>query len=523
MDELDVLIRARYPILYIETFEEDRALQRIRSVLERQNANRERPDDPAKKLWCWTVTKGLHTNKQTGDPRTADPVEALAEIGKLRDPGIVVLKDFHHYLSDHYGNQDLVVRMLRDLNVDLQTTKKTIVILAPATTVPADLQKAITVLDMPLPTYDEIGDRLDARIGEVRRMAPVSDRVTALMPAFEEQYRAGRDDLIRSALGLTLDEAENVYAKCIAQGNLSIKTVIDEKQQIIRKSGILEYYQNVEGLENVGGLDVLKGWIRRAERRFSRDAEAYGVERPRGLLLVGLPGTGKSLSAKVTPYVLRLPLLRMDMSSIASKWYGETTNNIKAALKLADAVSPAVFWWDEVEKMISTGGDGGGHEETLRALGVLLTHMEESTAPILRVATCNTPYHLPPEFLQRFERIFFVDLPTGREREEIWNIHLRHVGRDPVDFAMTELVRETEGYVGREIRTIIKEGLGAAFFDDMEVTTDHFKAEIKRLVPMSKQKQEEIDRLRTWAERNAVSASLPDVESEPTGRAVEFS
>jgi SpoVK/Ycf46/Vps4 family AAA+-type ATPase len=172
--------------------------------------------------------------------------------------------------------------------------------------------------------------------------------------------------------------------------------------------------------------------------------------------------------------------------------------------------------------MISTGGDGSGHEETMRALGVLLTHMEESTAPILRVATCNTPYHLPPEFLQRFERIFFVDLPTGREREEIWSIHLRHTGRDLAAFTMSELIRETDGYVGREIRTIIKEGMAAAFAEDVEVTTDHFRDEIKRLVPMSRQKQEEIDRLRAWAKNNAVSASLPETQYDSVGRAVEF-
>lgn len=505
--EISTLTKARYPILWVETFEERRITQIIGEVAREQG----------KKLLCWASTTGLRgvDNKPFGSENTEDPMNALETIWNISDGALVVLKDFHQYISD-----PLICRKLRDLHQGLKQSHVTMIITSPTTKIPLDLQKMITVLDLPLPNKEELGQILGSMISGLQTLAETDANAKLVMENVENRTaNGGLDPITQAGLGLTLDEYENVIAKCFVQHDLSIGTIIGEKHQIIKKSGVLEYQESLEGMQSVGGLEVLKGWVRSAKKRFTKKAEEYGLEKPKGILLIGPPGTGKSLSAKVTAQELQLPLLRLDMSSIASKWYGETTVNIKHALKLAEAVSPCVFWWDEIEKMLSTGGAGQeGHEETMRALSVLLTHFEECDKPILRVATCNNPKALKPELMQRFEKIFHIDLPNKNEREEIFRIHISKVKRDPAKYDLGDLARLTNGYVGREIRTIVKEALSSAFNEDRELEHHDLTCEIDRIKPMSKQKKAEILEMRDWALVNCINASIPEIEEKKERR-----
>lgn len=505
-EELKTLIRAKYPISWVQTHEEERVIEIVREVA----------DEQQKVPALWTITRGLWNLKEdTSLDQTQDPVSALDAIMNFALPegAIFVLPDYHRFL------QDVVVsRKLRDLHAALKETRKSVVIVAPTADIPVELQKAITVLDLDLPTAENLATVLDEAMDGMRMRAERDQKAKEFLPMLEKAY-ASRDALVQAGLGLTLSEYENVIAKCLVLRDLSVRVIKNEKKQIIRKNGSLEYFDPESGMEEIGGLACLKQWTRKAKKRYSAEAEEYGLAKPKGVLLVGPPGTGKSLSAKAVANELQLPLIRMDMSDTASKYYGETASNVKAALKVVNTVAPAVFWWDEVEKMFSTGGGAGGegHEETMRALGTLLTDFEESPAPVLRVATCNSVQNLKPEFMQRFERIFFVDLPNAHEREEIFAIHLRKVRRDPKNYDLATLALHTDGFVGREIRTIIMEALANAFDEEREMTTDDMIAEAKQTTPMSVQKKDEIERMRIWAKANALLASAPETE-KGTGR-----
>lgn len=440
-----------------------------------------------------------------GTVGSTDPLGVLDQIRHYPKSALVLLLDYHPYIRE----DPLVIRKVRDLAVDLKSTKKTVIFVSPRMEIPRDLEKVITVLDLPLPSRQELGEMLDQAIADLREVADEGDaRAASLLEELTPQL-ARIDSLADAAVGLTRTEWENVIAKCLIRRVISVSAINEEKRQIIRKGGLLEYIATDDGMDVVGGLENLKAWIRRAGKRFSPEAEAYGLHKPRGILLVGPPGTGKSMSAKVAAHELQLPALRMDMSALASKYYGETSNNIKRALDMADAIAPVELWLDEVEKMFSTGTDGG-HEETMRSLGALLTHFEESVQPVFRVATCNNIANLPPEFLARFEKVFFVDLPTTSERRAIFSIHLAAVGRDPTAFDLDAIANATSGFVGREIRNIVQEALQSAFYAGEEITTSHLLAEIGKVVPLSKQKENELRNLREWALLNAVPASLPD-------------
>jgi AAA+ superfamily predicted ATPase len=504
--KLTLMIRAKYPILQIETYEEDRAINLISKIAEETDRS----------IYCWSITKGLiDREKKTVGSLESSPVEVLSYIMKKAETdqandkdgekAIFILKDLHKFIE-----APEVTRYLRDLHFILKGQYKTIILITPHGIIPQDLEKSITVLDLPYPTKKELQEMLQKTIGDLKNRSDLDTEVdnSDVILLLEKQIEAiGYDKIAEAGLGLTFNEFENVTFQCISAHEFSLKTINSEKKQIIKKSGSLEYFEPNEGMGNVGGLDNLKDWVRKAGKRFTPEAEAVGLEKPRGILLIGPPGTGKSLMAKVIAYTLQQPLLRLDMAGLSSKYYGETGNNVKKALDLADAVAPDVLWLDEIEKMFSTGQAGEGHEETMRAIGSVLTHIEESPYPVFRVATSNSPFNIRPELLQRFEKTFFVDLPNRKEREEIFAIHLRKISRDPKKFNIDKLSAESEGLVGREIRTIVKEALATAFDEGVELTTEHLLAEIKTITPMAEQKEVEINSMREWAKKNAIPAT----------------
>jgi hypothetical protein len=484
--ELDLLIRARYPVVYLVSSEE----QRVDTMLE------DLARSHGKHLFEWSITRGL---RKTSGPRSTiaveeakEPVAALGAIEKLTEPSLVVFKDFHPFLSE-----PTVVRALRELAHSLNSSYTTVILLSPTLHIPPELEKEITVLDVPIPTFDDLLQLLRDIVDVVRKGGKASIEIT----------REHVEPLIKAALGLTLSEAENAFAKAIASdGRLAphdIQLVLDEKKQVIRKSGLLEYVASGESMGNVGGLGNLKTWLSRRGAAFSAEARRFGLPEPKGLLLLGVQGCGKSLTAKVIASDWRLPLLRLDMGRIFSGLVGSSEENLRKAIRVAEGVAPAVLWIDEIEKglsgSVSSGESDGG--VSARVFGTLLTWLQEKTAPVFVVATANRVDALPPELLRkgRFDEIFFIDLPAPAERADIWKIHLHRRQREPARFDVEALARLAESFSGAEIEQAVISALYDAFAEKVELEQRHLVKTIEETFPLATTMREDITRLREWA------------------------
>ncbi len=327
---------------------------------------------------------------------------------------------------------------------------------------------------------------------------------------------SGRDRLLQAALGLTLGEAENVFAKIIVRSDgLSgedVNEVFAEKQQIIRKSGLLEYYAASESFSQVGGLAVLKEWLDKRAMGFSSEARAFGLPAPRGILLLGVQGCGKSLCAKAVSNRWQLPLLRFDMGRMFGSLVGSSEENVRRAIAVAESVAPAVLWVDEIDKAFAgtqaSGITDGG--TTARVFGTFLTWLSEKTAPVFVAATANDISQLPPELLRkgRLDEIFFVDLPSAAERREVFAIHLAKRGRDAARFDLEALVNASPNFSGAEIEEAINSALYDAFYAHEELGTHHVLATLVQTVPLAKTMDQQISSLRAWAEGRARNASV---------------
>jgi hypothetical protein len=491
--ELDTLIRARYPLLYLVSWEEQR-LEQILSELARAHG---------KTLYQWTAIDGLRkAGNATGEVSegTDEPNKALQAIAEIREPALVLLKDFHPYLTDA-----LAIRRLRQLGQTLRSTYTTVLLLSPVLSIPPELEKDLNVVDIPLPRYRELFDLLKEIVAVVRRAGTATvdlNRVTA-------------DQLVRASLGLTLSEAENAFAKAIAHdGKLDgddVQRVQEEKRQIVRKSGILEYYEAQEGLDSVGGLDLLKGWLKRRRDAFTERALQFGLPCPKGMLLLGVQGCGKSLTARAVAHAWRLPMLRLDLGRIFSGLVGSSEENLRRAIGTAESVAPVVLWVDELEKGLAGSTSNGANDTgvSARVFGALLTWLQEKKAPVFVVATANKIDLLPPELLRkgRFDEIFFVDLPVAAERDAILQIHLRARKRDPGSFDTRSIAKATEGFSGAELEQLVVAGLFEAFHQGVELAQPHLENALAETVPLSRLMREEMQALRSWARERTRPAS----------------
>jgi AAA+ superfamily predicted ATPase len=514
MREIDVLIRARYSLLYVVSWEERRVLGALREIVVGQE----------KQFYTWSETMGLRTGTKQitaggADARTRDPAQVLDTIRVSTEPAVYVLKDFHVFLSQSYPHYSAVIRKLRDLADALHTAYATVIILSPVLQLPDELQKDVTVIDYALPTLRDLDGLLTRAIDSVRGQEGVEVNLTA-----EERER-----ILKAALGLTITEAENVFAKCIVEkGCFDVGLVVAEKQQLIRKSGVLEYFQSNEQVEDIGGLEILKAWLGNRALAFTEKAQRFGLPSPRGILLLGVQGCGKSLTAKAVAHLWRLPLLRLDVGRIFAGLVGSSEQNMRRAIQMAETVSPCVLWLDEIEKGLA-GIESSGYADagvTARVFATLNTWMQEKTKPVFVVATANDISQLPPELLRkgRFDDIFFVDLPVASERREIFGIHLGKRKRDPKDFDLDRLAADSGGFSGAEIEQAVVSGLYLAFEEEREVTTGDVSAALKQTVPLSVTMREEIALVRRWAKGRARPASrhgLADVEIEPRADALD--
>ena len=494
VSDLDTLIRARYPLIYLVSWEE----QRLDAILHDIAQNH------GKALLHWSVTRGLRrvsgARSMPISEQSREPIEALSGVAKLTEASLVVLKDFHPFLDN-----PAVVRALRELSQDLKSTYTTVILLSPTLTIPVELEKEISVLDVPLPSFRDLYQLLKEIVGVVRRGNKARVELT------KEQA----ENIIKAAQGLTLSEAENAFAKAIANDGVldqdDIRLVLDEKRQVIRKSGLLEFVGVEQQLAHVGGLDELKGWLTGRIGAFGEPARKFGLPAPKGLLLLGVQGCGKSLTAKAVASHWALPLLRLDVGRIFSSLIGSSEENLRKAIRVAESVSPTVLWIDEIEKGLagSAGAAVTDSGVSARVFGALLTWLQEKTAPVFVVATANRIDALPPELLRkgRFDEIFFIDLPSAAERREIFRIHVAKRLRDPAAFDLDALSTAAEGFSGAEIEQAVVAGLYHAFGEGTDLRQVHVMKAIEESVPLSSTMGEDIGRLREWSKNRTRPAS----------------
>ena len=499
-DEFEYLVRARYPLIYVVSSEEKRVEQRVVEVGKARD----------RRVWAWSITEGFQA--LDGDERHAelrDPLRALDHIVKQEGNAIFILRDFHPFLQD-----PSVVRRLRDANKHFRTGQylRHIVILAPVLKAPMEVEKEMAVLDFDLPGREDI----DKIIERLMRSVP-SNRTLAIRESDE-----AREHVIEAALGLTESEVENVFAKSLVRtGEFDIDTILTEKKHIIRKSGLLEFYESDDRFGDVGGLETLKDWLGKRQLAFSTKARDFGLPQPKGILLIGVPGCGKSLTAKAVGALWKMPLLRLDVGKVFSSLVGSSEENFRKAIGTAEAVAPSILWLDELEKGFSGTKSSGQSDAgtTARVFGTFITWLQEKSSPVFVIATANDVSQLPPELLRkgRFDEIFFVDLPSAEERRQIFEIHLRKKKRKPEDFALDELVVASQGFSGSEIEQAIVSALYDAFMDGVDIDTARVVHSAREIIPLSTTMKEGIDAMRDWARSRARTASpLADKSAEGT-------
>ena len=495
--EIETLIRARYPLIQIVSWEEERVLKCLESVA----------GGLQKQLWQWSINNGLgvyRSFQQTaveGAKGTKDPLVALKEIRSTgQQPTIFVLKDFHPYMKEA-----TVARALRDLTVSLRSTYSTVILLSPNVTRPPELEKDLTVVDFPLPEREDLVAFFDSLEAELKENPSLS---------FDNNDET-RQRLIESALGLTMNEVENVFAKILVQrGQLTQQEVPDvyhEKKQIIRKTGILQYLEPQESIEWVGGLKSLKDWLRKRRRAFHPKARRFGLPIPKGVIFLGVQGCGKSLCAKAVSRSWQMALLRLDMGELFGSLVGQSEENVRRAITIAESIAPVILWIDEIDKGFSGLASSGFSDAgtTARVFGTLLTWFQEKESPVFVIATANNPEVLPPELLRqgRFDEVFFVDLPTAEERQEIFRIHLKLRRRRPERFDLEALARAAEGFSGAEIEQAVISSLYDAFDHGHDVDEPTLLNALASTRPLSVLMVEEITKRRQWAKGRTRPAS----------------
>lgn len=494
-EKLSILIQAQYPLIYLNTPEEERAEQAIASIAQIK---------PSRSVFVWTVTHGMIEYGQTTTAtqhNTISPEAALEWVTRQKEPSIFIFKDLHPFIES-----PAVTRWLRDVIANFKGTQKTIILMSPVQIIPIELEKEVVVLDFPLPSIDELEEVLTVQLG--------LNRIKKLLPEIKEK-------LLRAALGLTRDEAEKVYRKAqVTTGRLTedeVDIILSEKQQIIRRNGILEYIDYEEGIGAVGGLEELKHWLRQRSNAFSQRARDYGLPQPKGMLILGVPGCGKSLIAKTTSRLWSLPLVRLDMGRVYDgSTVGRSEANLRNALKVAESISPVILFIDELDKAFagsagSADSDGG---TSSRIFGTFLTWMQEKKSPVFVMATANRVDKLPGEFLRkgRFDELFFVDLPTFEERREIFQIHLSKRRSEVGRFDLDQLSNVSDGFSGAEIEQALVAAMYEAFAQDREFSQLDIISAVKSTTPLSRTMNEQVTALRDWARLRARPAATSVAE-----------
>ena len=476
--ELNLLLKARYPVLYISTFEEDRVEYTIRKAI-KSTSN--------KAIYTWDFVEGYKTNPNNPRFAAKNPLQALELVEKLTadTPAIFILKDFNKFLNDIS-----ISRKLRNLVRILKTQPKSLIIVATELDIPKELSDLITVLEFTLPTSSEIKKEL------LRLFESLNNDID---PKFLEI-------LIRACQGLSIEKIRRVLSKSIAQygsiNNATVNLILIEKRQIISQTEILKFQDTTSQFIDIGGLETLKKWLATRKESFSEKAKIYGLPAPRGLLLAGIQGTGKSLTAKAIANEWQLPLLRLDIGRLFGGIVGESESRVRQMIQLSEALAPCVLWIDEIDKAFSEQTTGGDSGTTNRVLGTFITWLSEKKSQVFIVATANNLSVLPLEIIRkgRFDEIFFVGLPLLEERKQIFEVFLKRLRPTQLSsFNLTLLSKKSEEFSGAEIEQAIIEGMLIAFNEKREFTTDDILIGLSQIIPLSQIEPERTKQLQDWA------------------------
>lgn len=501
------MLRAYYPIIYVTTFEYTKTIQQIRNIIRETSSNY--------LVYQWSFIEGLskfpisEANRISKIDNMEEPTEVLLYIesqSKIASFDVYILEDFHEYMEE----KEVKIR-LRKLAEKLRFFHKHIIIVSPILNLPVELEKYVTVVNCDLPNRDELQIVLDNVLESCNK-------------SIDENLKK---KLIDSALGMTVMEADLAFCLAAVKSNFDENApaiISKEKEQIIKKSGLLDYIKVDENMQVIGGMDNLKSWLEKRRLAYDFKAQLWHLSEPKGVLLLGVPGCGKSLTAKCISSYWNMPLLRLDIGKVFHGIVGSSEENIRRAIMTAEAIAPCVLWIDEIEKGLSgvqsSGVSDGG--TTSRIFSTILTWMQEKTRPVFVVATANNISLLPPELLRkgRFDEIFFVDLPTEAERKTIFGIHLKKRGQNPNDLAIDRLAQETDGFNGAEIEECIKEAMFSAYVennDEPQLMIKHLLDAIASTVPLSTTMKEQISALRQWASTRAKNASSEPCIEEKKG------
>jgi SpoVK/Ycf46/Vps4 family AAA+-type ATPase len=480
-----ILLKARYPIIYVSTSEEER-IEYLLKYSSKKYISRV--------CYVWNFVEGYQGNPNNNGFATKNPLEALEFIEKLtpETKALFILKDFDNFLKDFS-----VIRKLKNLGKTLKTQSKNIVIVSSEVNIPDNLKEIITVVNFPLPTFSEICE-------ELKRLTESLDQ------------KISNEDLLRLASacqGLSLERIRRVLSKIIAQygkidGLTSFSFILSEKKQIIEQSQLLEFCIANKNLADLGGLENLKKWIKIREDAFSQNAIEYGLPYPKGVLLVGVQGTGKSIAANIIASEWNLPLLRLDFGRLFGSLVGQSESRIRRVIELVETLAPCILWIDEIDKIFATSQSNGDNGTTNRVLATFITWLSEKSSPVFVVATANNIDWIPPEVIRkgRFDETFFLSLPNVKEREAIFRVHLGNVRPENLDNYQFDLLSAvTKNFSGAEIEQVVIEAMRVGFSEKREFSMEDLLSVIQKSVPLAKTKNKEISKLTEWAESGNIN------------------
>jgi len=482
-DELILLLKARYPIIYINTIEEDRVEYTIRKTL-KTNINRS--------IYSWDFVDGYTNNPNNEGFAKRNPLQALELVERLNSetPALFLLKDFNRFLTDLS-----ISRKLRNISRILKLQPKTIIIIGSELSIPKELQELITVIQFHLPLEEEISQELTRLV--------TSLNIDVDLELFE--------NLTRACQGLSLERIRRVLSKIIATYKTidenSINILLSEKKQIISQTEILEYCSVSEKITSLGGLNNLKEWLNKRKTAFSVQASNYGLPTPRGLLLIGIQGTGKSLTAKAIANDWQLPLLKLDVGKLFGGIVGESESRLRQMINVAEAISPCILWIDEIDKAFTNTESKGDSGTSNRVLATFISWLSEKSKPVFVISTANNIDLVPLEIIRkgRFDEIFFLDLPKIDERKEIFKIHLQEFRPDTwQSFDYEKLAQLSDSFSGAEIRQSIIEGMYQAFYEKREIQTDDICLALKEFIPLANLESKQMIKLQNWAESGQI-------------------
>jgi len=535
---LKVLIGSSTPVVVIETVEEPRAVRLIRSAADELQlpvfewsiadgltraggvpvnsepviSRVEAPNRPGATVYGpseedrLSVMSGL-TKDQSSIYNTREPAQVLAHLISMSIDAVFILKDFHRHLDDA-----VVVRRLRDVAQGFAGKRRTLIITAPSLALPPELNTLVDYVDLPLPDQQQLRALVDQTFSRLSRTRSIKCKLDS----------AGLDEVARNLRGLTEEEAERVVTQAIvgryALSPEVVGDVLEAKRDLLRRSGMLEFLDPEETMNAVGGLDNLKQWLEQRKGSWEDSARSFGLEPPRGVLLLGVQGCGKSMCARSIAGTWGLPLVKFDSAAVFDKYVGETEKRVKRLFQVAEELAPAVLWIDELEKIFAGGRPESASVDagvSARLMGTFLSWMQERTAPVFVAATSNDVTALPPELIRkgRFDEIFFVDLPNASERGTIFGLQLAQHKQNAASFDLKQLAAASPGYSGAEIAAALQTAMYGCFSEKRPLITESILQALRSSVPLSTTRSEDVQALRDWARTRAVPASLPDLKS----------